>query len=126
MEDIDIVNVLRSIYMNRIINKVLFTQKSRIFMKFQRKFDLNDEQSSDSDYQQNNLAMKLRSKNPFVKLGAFLRLQKMLNDCEGQKLSSREKSLVLGIFSKAERKEVLKTQKEAYFEENLKESTNRD
>ena len=76
-------------------------------MKCQRRQALNETSSSDSDDIGKQLSMRIRSKNPFVKLAAFIKIRKLVNQMNIEKLQETNKKLIFGIFNREEKAEML-------------------
>ena len=61
------------------MEKVMFNQPARLLLKFQKSQVLNESSSNDSDEVDKMFLQKLVGSNPFSKLGAFIKVKKILN-----------------------------------------------
>ena len=87
IKEIDIVNVYKAINYTKLYRKLFFNKRERLLLKFQKRQALNESSSTDSDDVSNEIAMKIRSKNPFIKLGTFLALKKLIFSNEEQEFT---------------------------------------
>ncbi|CDW79323.1 UNKNOWN [Stylonychia lemnae] len=109
-QELDVVNLVRSIRKLRLLAKVILSQRSRILLKFQRKNLLESQSSSsDSDDHQFDTLKLLDDKNDLVKLSAIQKIKRNLNHYSDNVLDHIDKNLLRGIYLRRqrEREEVL-------------------
>ena len=106
-KDLDLISLLKFIGYSRIMQKVIFSQRSRLLLKFQNRQVLNQTSSSDSEDLDNQFSDRMHSQNQFVKLGAFLKIRKLLNEYSKMRISAYDKNLILGMFKHDQKQEVL-------------------
>ena len=68
---------------------------------------LNQSSSHDSEDLENQVAMKMQSKNAFVKLATYLRIKKLIKEFKTSEITVYDKNLILGMFSQAEKREIV-------------------
>ena len=56
------------------------------------------------------MTLRLGSKNPFIKLAAFIQIKKLLNKMNSDTLKETNKKLIFGIFNREEKAELLKNE----------------
>jgi hypothetical protein len=77
----------------------LFSQKSRMLLRFQRKNLIESQSSScDSDDQKFETLKLMDHKNPYIRLIIFGKMKKMLMSYADKKLKTLDKNLIRGIY----------------------------
>ncbi|CDW79230.1 UNKNOWN [Stylonychia lemnae] len=98
-QELDIVNLVRSIRKLRLMTKVMLTHRSNILLKFQRKNLIECESSSsDSDHHRFDTMKLMDSKNELVKLSVVQKIKRNLNSLTEVKLDQIDKNLIRGLY----------------------------
>ena len=83
---------------------------------------MDQESSTNSDDVDNIFSEKFKTKNPFVKLGTLMKIRKLINSLKTTEMEAGEKKLFLGIFSREQRRLMVKEdEKEQQREETIEE-----
>eukprot|EP00347_Sterkiella_histriomuscorum_P010637 403375507 len=100
-QELDIVNLLKSIRQLRLLSKILLPQRNRLLLKFSKQTVIDSgSSSSDSDYHKNDVMKQLDNKNNFIKLSAAVKIKKTLDYYKTNKMDENDKILLKGIFIK--------------------------
>eukprot|EP00347_Sterkiella_histriomuscorum_P001486 403371850 len=103
-QELDVVNLVRSIRKLKLMAKVILSQRSRYLLKFQRKNVLESlSSSSDSDDHQYDPMKLINNKNQLVKLSAIQKIKKNLNFYSENIMDHIDKNLVKGLYLKKQR-----------------------
>lgn len=83
------------------MTQVIFNQKNRMLLRFQRKNLIESSSStSDSDNNRNDPLKLMENNNPMLRLIAYGKLKHMMMSYSDQKLKSIDKNLLKGIYTR--------------------------
>ncbi|CDW88989.1 UNKNOWN [Stylonychia lemnae] len=100
-QELDIVNLLKSIRQMKSLIEFLLPLRRRILLKFSKKNLIQtSSSSSDSDYYQNDIINHLNGKNQFKKLSAIAKIKRILLHYKNNIMDDNDKVLIKGIFIK--------------------------
>lgn len=98
-QELDIVNLVRSIRQLRLMAQVLLRPRERVLLKFQRKNVIETtSSSSDSDHHSYDTFKLLNSKKGLVKLQQIVKINRVLEQFKDRPLEVVDKNLIKGIF----------------------------
>ncbi|CDW73325.1 UNKNOWN [Stylonychia lemnae] len=101
-QELDVVNLLRSIRQLRLLTQVILPLRSRLLLKFSKKnVILTSSSSSDSDFHKNDILKQIdNNKNQFLKLASIVKIKKALSHFKQHPMDDNDKVLLKGIFIK--------------------------
>ena len=108
-QELDVVNLVKSIRILRLMSKVILPQRSRMLLKFSRRNLIETTtSSSDSDYNKYDTMKLLDNKNNFVKLWAMMKINRNLDYFKGKDLDKNDRHLLKGLFERSPKEEDIK------------------
>ncbi|CDW71922.1 UNKNOWN [Stylonychia lemnae] len=100
-QELDIVNILKSMRKLKSLVQFLLPARRRILLKFSKQNLIQtSSSSSDSDYYKNDIIKHLNGNNQFEKLAAIVRIKKALSHFKDNAMDENDKILLKGIFIK--------------------------